>query len=111
MSPAAMSSNGVETSPQTATLAALSVADENYQLHSFRIVDFLIAVTSACPVMHELGQITGGVELNRVAVRRNEGWLVLTATELVVVGLIGFEILTKNVENWREYARRLGEID
>jgi DGQHR domain-containing protein len=85
--------------------------DENYQLYTPRIVEFLNAVTDACPVMRELGQITGGVDLNRVAVRRNEGWLVFTATGLVVVGLIGYEILTKNVENWREYAKRLGEVD
>jgi hypothetical protein len=85
--------------------------DENYKLYSSRIAEFLNAVTAACPVMHELSQISGGVDLNRVSVRRNEGWLVLSATGLVVVGLIGFEILTKNVENWREYAKRLGELD
>jgi len=85
--------------------------DENYKLYSSRIAEFINAVTAACPVLHELSQITGGVDLNRVSVRRNEGWLVLSATGLVVVGLIGFEILTKNAENWREYAKRLGELD
>lgn len=61
--------------------------DENYKLYSTPIAEYLNAVTEACPVMHELAQITGGVDLNRVSVRRNEGWLVLTATGLVVIGL------------------------
>jgi DNA sulfur modification protein DndB len=85
--------------------------DENYKLYSTPIAEYLNAVTEACPVMHELAQITGGVDLNRVAVRRNEGWLVLTATGLVVIGLIGHEVITKNADNWREYAQRLGELD
>jgi hypothetical protein len=37
---------------------------------------------------------------------------VLTATGLVVLGLIGHEIMmAKNAEDWEEYARRLGAID
>jgi hypothetical protein len=69
------------------------------------------AVVDACPVLHELAQITG-VDRNKIPVRRNEGWLVLTATGLVVLGLIGHEIMmAKNAENWQEYARRLGAID
>jgi DNA sulfur modification protein DndB len=85
--------------------------EENYKLYSSRIADFLNAVADACPVMKELSEVTSGVELNRVAVRRNEGWLILTAMGLVVVGLIGHEILTKNVSNWRDYARKIGELD
>jgi DNA sulfur modification protein DndB len=85
--------------------------DENYKLYSSPIAEYLNVVTEACPVLHELAQITGGVDLNRVSVRRNEGWLVLSATGLVVIGLIGHEILTKNIDNWQEYAKRLGELD
>ena len=85
--------------------------DENYAMYLGRITKYLNAVADACPVLHELAQITG-VDRNKIPVRRNEGWLVLTATGLVVLGLIGHEIMmAKNDEDWQEYARRLGAID
>jgi GAF domain-containing protein len=65
-----------------------------------RIVEYLNTVADACPVLHELSQISGGVNMNRIPVRRNEGWIVLTATGLVVIGLIGHEIMmSKNAED------------
>jgi DNA sulfur modification protein DndB len=85
--------------------------EENYHLFLERIAEYLNMVADACPVMHELAQITGGVNMNRIPVRRNEGWLVLTASGLVVIGLIGYEILTKDVSNWTEFACRLGQLD
>lgn len=86
--------------------------EENYQMYLHRITDYLNTVAEACPVMRELSQITGGVEMNRIPVRRNEGWLVLTAIGLVVLGLIGHEIMmAKNAANWKEYAQRLGALD
>lgn len=85
--------------------------EENYNMYLSRISEYLNTVSNSCPVMHELAQITGGVNMNRIPVRRSEGWLVLSATGLVVVGLIGYEILTKNVANWEEFAQRLGELD
>ncbi len=87
-------------------------SEENYEMYLNRITDYLNAVAKACPVMHELSQITSGVDMNRIPVRRNEGWLVLTATGLVILGLVGHEIMmAKNAGNWEEYARRLGAID
>jgi DNA sulfur modification protein DndB len=85
--------------------------DENYAMYLGRIAKYLNAVVDACPVLHELAQITG-VDRNKIPVRRSEGWLVLTATGLVVLGLIGHEIMmAKNPEDWQDYARRLGAID
>jgi DNA sulfur modification protein DndB len=86
--------------------------EENYATYLRQIVEYLNAVADACPVLHELSLITGGVNMNRIPVRRNEGWIVLTATGLVVIGLIGHEIMmSKNAEDWEEYARRLGALD
>jgi DNA sulfur modification protein DndB len=86
--------------------------EENYRMYLSRMTSFLNAVSDACPVMHELAQITGGVEMNRIPLRRNEGWIVLTATGLVVLGLTGHEIMiAKNAPNWEEYAKRLGALD
>ena len=86
--------------------------DENYLMYLGRIVEYLNVVADACPVLHELSQISGGVNMNRIPVRRNEGWIVLTATGLVVIGLIGHEIMmSKNAEDWEEYAHRLGALD
>jgi DNA sulfur modification protein DndB len=50
--------------------------EENYRMYLSRMTSFLNAVSDACPVMHELAQITGGVEMNRIPLRRNEGWIV-----------------------------------
>lgn len=85
--------------------------EENYSAYLERISDFLKVVTAACPVLHELAEVKSGPDMNRIPARRNEGWIVLTAMGLVVIGLIGHEIVTKGASDWKEYAKKLGEID
>ncbi len=85
--------------------------DATYIDFRTKIVDFLNTVTSACPVMNELAQIKPGVEANRIPIRRNEGWLCLTASGLVIMGLIGHEVLAKGDDNWKNYAHKLGVLD
>jgi DNA sulfur modification protein DndB len=85
--------------------------EEDYKLHLRRIVDYTNIVVDSCPVLHELAQLKTGVDMNRIPARRNEGWIVLTAMGLVVVGLIGHEIITKTADSWRDYARRVGSLE
>ncbi len=85
--------------------------DPSYERFRDGVVSFLNTVTESCPVMNELAQIKAGPEANRIPMRRNEGWLCLTASGLVVLGLIGYELFAKGEQSWEEYARRLGNID
>jgi DGQHR domain-containing protein len=85
--------------------------EEDYNQYFSRITEYLNEVAEACPVMAELAKIQSGVDMNRIPARRNEGWLVLTAMGLVVIGLIGYEILTKGAPDWKVYAKRLGNLD
>lgn len=85
--------------------------DDNYAQQLSKMVEYTNIVVASCPVMHEIAQIKTGVDFNRIPARRGEGWIVLTALGLVVIGLIGHEILAKGGPDWKEYARRLGGLD
>ncbi len=85
--------------------------EENYLIQLRSIVEFTNIVVDSCPVLHELAQIRAGVDMNRIPARRNEGWIVLTAMGLVIVGLIGYEIITNASSSWGDYARRVGSLE
>jgi len=86
--------------------------EENYVEWRDRIVEYFNLVVQSCPVMKELSEVQGAVGASRVPARRQEGWICLTASGLVVIGLIGNHLLSNTSgDQWREYAERLGKLD
>ena len=53
----------------------------------------------------------GSLEISQVPVKREEGWICLTATGLNIIGRIGHKLFT-NAElatKWRHYADKMGD--
>jgi DNA sulfur modification protein DndB len=66
----------------------------------------------AIPVWREIAKLpVGTLEISQVPVKREEGWICLTATGLNIIGRVGHKLFT-NAElknNWTQYAARIGD--
>jgi DNA sulfur modification protein DndB len=66
----------------------------------------------AIPVWREIAKLpVGTLEISQVPVKREEGWICLSATGLNLIGRIGHKLFT-NAElatKWRSYADKLGQ--
>lgn len=83
-----------------------------YRLELERFVAFVNRVTNAIPILRQIATVPeAGVASQRIADLRNQGWVCLQATGLVVIGRIGYELLKNEVDGWEEYADRLGQLD
>ncbi len=65
----------------------------------------------AIAVWNEVAKLpVGTLEISQVPVKREEGWICLTATGLNIIGRIGHKLFT-NAElqkNWKQYADKIG---
>ena len=84
-------------------------SDKQYNEWRDRMTEYLNTVVENCPVLNELAGLQMGVDANKIPLRRGEGWICLTASGLVIMGLIGHELSTR--DDWRDYAARLGHLD
>lgn len=66
----------------------------------------------AITVWNEISKLPlGTLEISQVPVKREEGWICLTATGLNIIGRIGHKLFT-NAElekNWKHYAGKMGD--
>ena len=66
----------------------------------------------AIAVWREIAKLPlGTLEISQVPVKREEGWICLTATGLNIIGRIGHKLFT-NAElekNWKHYAAKMGD--
>lgn len=66
----------------------------------------------AITVWHEIANLPlGTLEISQVPVKREEGWICLTATGLNIIGRIGHKLFT-NAElqkDWKQYAAKLAD--
>ena len=68
--------------------------------------------TGAIAVWHEIAKLpSGGLEISQIPVKRDEGWICLTATGLNIIGRIGHKLFTNGElrNKWKEYAGRMGD--
>jgi DNA sulfur modification protein DndB len=72
--------------------------------------EFVDCVTDAIPIYTEIA-LLGGLERNRIKDLRSEGYICLTATGLVIIGRIGYELFRDGRSDWKQIATRLGNID
>ena len=88
--------------------------DEKYNLEKTRIVEFINIITNAILVFSEIAVLPEGRERDRISERRAEGYICLSATGLLIMAKIAYELFTKTrlYPNWQDYAHRLGtDID
>ncbi|MGA3072293.1 MAG: DNA sulfur modification protein DndB [Bryobacteraceae bacterium] len=63
------------------------------------------------PAWKVVSQINPGIQQGRIAQIRDEGWVCLTVTGLNILGTIGHELITNDVQDWQAYADRLAALD
>jgi DNA sulfur modification protein DndB len=85
---------------------------EPYKAERARFTEYVKRVTKAIPVLSEIAALpTTGVVSNKVSDYREEGYVCLTATGLVIIGRIGHELFKSENAAWTEVVDRLGLID
>jgi DNA sulfur modification protein DndB len=84
---------------------------ETYQEALQKYVEYVNYLTERIPVWREISGLKPGIQSNRIAQLREDGWVCLTATGLVVLGTVGYDLFTNKIANWQEYAEKLAEID
>lgn len=91
----------------------LSSSDsEQYAAERKRFADYVNRVTEAVPVLKAIAAMdNGGFANERVRDFREQGWVCLMATGLVVIGRIGYLLFKHEVADWQSYADKLGKID
>lgn len=67
---------------------------------------------AAIAVWHEIANLPlGTLEISQVPVKREEGWICLTATGLNIIGRVGHKLFTNAelLKNWKLYAAKMGD--
>lgn len=85
--------------------------EQRYKHALERFAAYIDCVTQTIPVLNEMANLAEGLPRNKITERRNEGWVCLSATGLVIIGRIGYELFKEEVVDWRTYAEKLGSID
>jgi len=83
--------------------------DPKYEEEKRRIAQFVNIMTNNILVFAEIAP-TEGRERDLIAERRAEGYICLTATGLLIMAKIAYELFTKTrlYPHWPDYARKLG---
>jgi DNA sulfur modification protein DndB len=85
---------------------------EAYVAERVRFTEFVNRVTSAIPVLKEIASTpTTGVASNKISDYREQGYVCLSATGLVMIGRIGHELFKTENPEWRSVLDRFGEIN
>lgn len=83
----------------------------HYQDLLGQFVEFVKIVTESIAVLDEIASLPPGPPRNIIKDRRAEGLICLTATGMVIIGRIGYELFRDRRSDWREVASRLSNID
>jgi DGQHR domain-containing protein len=124
-SPALFLTNQVRQLVKTLLVGAWAMGDDDFSAIAERLlqskdayqealqkyVEFVNYLTERIPVWKEISELKPGIQSNRIGQLREEGWVCLTATGLVVIGTVGYDLFTNKVANWQEYADKLASID
>jgi DNA sulfur modification protein DndB len=76
-----------------------------------KFTDYINQVTKVIPVLNEIARLPNGTPRNIIKDRRNEGWICLTATGMVILGRIGYELFKGQHSDWAAYVERIGKVD
>lgn len=97
---------------QRAITMLKSSEDAHYKEVRDSFIEFVDEVTAAIPVLRGVAGLpdapfTG----DRIRELREEGWLPLSATGLVVLGRVGYLLFKHKVPNWQEFVQRMTKVD
>jgi len=89
--------------------------DEKFEREMGKAVSYINRVTEAVPALKRLAELPADAPLSKVAELRDDpavggGYVCLSATGLVILGRIGFELFDKHADGWQPFADRLGSV-
>jgi DNA sulfur modification protein DndB len=86
--------------------------DPHYREVRDQFVEYVNAFTAAIPVLSGVAGLPDAPYTgDRVRELRQEGWLPLSATGLVLLGRIGYLLLKHDVPNRGDFVQKLGRVD
>lgn len=95
-----------------ATTILLSADSAQYAEQRRRFAGYIERFTDAVPVLRNIAAMdNSGFAGERVRDLREEGWVCLMATGLVIVGRIGYLLFKHDVADAETYIDRLGKLD
>lgn len=82
-----------------------------YETEKNRIRDFVDILTSNILVFSEIAPLPEGRERDLISERRSEGYICLSATGLLIMAKIAYELFThpRLYPDWQSYAKKLGQ--
>ncbi len=124
-SPALFLTNQVRQLVKTLLVGAWAMGDDDFSSYAqtllltreayedalTKYVEYVNFLTNRIPVWKEISELKPGIQSSRIAQLREEGWVCLTATGLVVIGTIGYDLFSNSIPDWHSYAERLAGID
>ncbi len=84
---------------------------EAYQEALAKFTQYVEFLTENIPVWKEIAELKPGLQNNRITQLREDGWVCLTATGLVIIGTIGYDLFANDATDWQTYAKKLANID
>jgi len=93
---------------------AIDLLDERgslaYEAEKVKISEFINIVTNSIVVFAEIAPLLEGRERDLISERRSEGYICLSATGLLIISKIAYELFThpRLYPDWQSYARKLG---
>jgi DGQHR domain-containing protein len=86
--------------------------EEQYNQVLHRYTEYINYLSDRVSVWKEIAQVKPGtLEASQIPGKRDQGWVCLTATGLNLIGRVGNYLFTHNVQEWKEYAEKLGHVD
>lgn len=84
---------------------------KHYRRELDRFVSFVDTFTESNSVLMLIASLPPGTPRNTIKDKRSEGWICLTATGMVILGRIGYELFKTEHRDWQDITKRLGAVD
>lgn len=86
--------------------------DEQYKRVLDQYVEYVNYLTDRIPVWAEIARVRPGtLEASQIPMKREEGWVCLTATGLNLIGRVGHHLFAHYNGRWTEFADKLANLD
>ncbi len=85
---------------------------DQYDAAVEKFTGYINYLTTVIPVWQEIAKLPpGSLETSQIPVKRQEGWICLTATGLNIIGRLGHDLFTnaQRANNWKQYASKMGD--
>jgi DNA sulfur modification protein DndB len=90
----------------------LLATDQQYHEVLQTYATYINHLSKVIKVWEEIANIPSGtLEVSQIPIKREEGWICLTATGLNLIGRVGHAMFVRGEQNWQQYADELGAID